>query len=119
MEQEKSCGSKGYWKEFGYPYCTKFLINQNKFSPRLQRWLTDVRECLQVRVSESTQQASCSQTYRAAMDSHVSCYVDTGFCELNMAERFKIYWSLKGALRHQITWKEARLLRHACNEKLD
>ncbi len=117
MEREQSCGKHGYWREFGYPYCQKFLTTQDRFSLTSQRWLTDVRECLQQRVGESVEHTSCSSTYRIAMDSHISCYVDTGFCELSFPEQLKIFWNLKGALRRPITWKEAHLLNKACATK--
>ncbi|WP_148278719.1 hypothetical protein [Bdellovibrio bacteriovorus] len=113
-EQELSCGSRGYWMNFGKPYCESFLKDEKKFAPRAQTWLQDVRLCLQERTLELDRQTSCNDIYDVAMHSHVSCYVDTGFCELNTVERARVYWYLKGALRSAKTWEEATLLHKAC-----
>lgn len=113
-EQELRCGPKGYWQNFGHPYCEAFLRDQHKFAPRAQTWLQDVRLCLQERTLELNPQTSCGELYDKAMHSHVSCYVDTGFCDLTTLERARIYWYLKGALRSAKTWEEAHLLHKAC-----
>ncbi|WP_347357244.1 hypothetical protein [Bdellovibrio sp.] len=113
-EREHSCGKKGYWQNFGYPYCQKFLKDEARFSPQSQIWLQDVRYCLQERIQHMAEGASCSNMHTIAMDSHVSCYVDTGFCDLSYVEQVRIYWYLKGALRSTDTWREAYLLKQAC-----
>ncbi|WP_142696251.1 hypothetical protein [Bdellovibrio sp. NC01] len=96
----------------------KFLKDQALFTPDSQRWLTDVRECLQVRVGEVVNNLACDKIEKEALDSHVSCYVDTGFCQLKNAEKWKIYWYLKGSLRHPRTWYEAALLTSACTPRV-
>lgn len=113
-EQEHPCGPRGYWMEFGQPYCEKFLLDEGSFSPQSQVWLQDVRLCLQERVADISSEFSCETIHKEAMHSHVSCYVDTGFCELTYFEKLKIYWYLKGALRNSRTWLEAQLLNQAC-----
>ncbi|MEN0060254.1 MAG: hypothetical protein AAGB31_15555 [Bdellovibrio sp.] len=62
-------------------------------------------------------QVSCGDMHEQAMDSHVSCYIETGFCELDFSERSLVYWYLKGALFNAITWKEAQLVHRACWQK--
>ncbi|WP_413581300.1 hypothetical protein [Bdellovibrio sp. HCB288] len=111
---QQPCGKNGYWENFGIPYCEVFVKDQHKFSPDSQIWLQDVRLCLQVRLQETATGLTCSKIKKAAMHDHVSCYVDTGFCNLTMREQFKIMWYLKGALRDLKTWQEAELLRRAC-----
>ncbi|WP_413568172.1 hypothetical protein ACLWBD_10775 [Bdellovibrio sp. HCB117] len=118
-EQERQCGAEGYWMNFGHPYCESFLKDQQQFYPRTQVWLKDVRLCLQERVQQVSQEASCNDLHKQAMHSHVSCYVDTGFCDLTYLERARVYWYLKGALRSASTWQEAALLHQACwNHKM-
>ncbi|WP_413561246.1 hypothetical protein [Bdellovibrio sp. HCB209] len=114
MEQEAPCGKKGYWRDFGIPYCELFVRDEAKFSPDSQIWLQDVRLCLQVRLRETVDGLQCGEIKNKAIDDHVSCYVDTGFCQLTFREQFKIMWYLKGALRDYRTWREADLLRRAC-----
>lgn len=116
-EKEQTCGPSGYWQNFGDPYCRKFLNNEKSFSKNSQIWLKDVRECLQVRVGEVSDQVSCKQLFHEAMDSHISCYVDTGFCSLSLLEKWKIFWYLKGAASNPLTWKEAALLSQACRTR--
>jgi hypothetical protein len=118
-EREHACGKKGYWQDFGYPYCEKFLVDEERFSPRSQIWLQDVRYCLQERVQEVSEGTSCKNLHTQAMDSHVSCYVDTGFCDLTYMEQVRIYWYLKGALRSKDTWREAYLLKQACANRFN
>jgi hypothetical protein len=117
MERNRSCGSKGYWQDFAIPYCQKFVDDNAKFNTESQRWLRDVRECLQVRLDEVSANSSCNQIKDNAMDSHVGCYVDTGFCSLAAADQIKIMWYLKGAIRDWRTWKEAELLSQACFQR--
>lgn len=116
-EREQACGKRGYWQNFGYPYCQKFLKDEARFSPRSQIWLQDVRYCLQERIQEVAEGTSCKDLHTMAMDSHVSCYVDTGFCDLKYMEQVRIYWYLKGALRSADTWREAYLLKQACAQR--
>lgn len=113
-EQELACGTKGYWQDFGHPYCEKFLRDESRFSQQSQIWLQDVRLCLQERVQVLSEGTSCRNLHKEAMHSHVSCYVDTGFCELSNMEQMRVYWYLKSALRSADTWKEAYLLNRAC-----
>ncbi|UYL08351.1 hypothetical protein B9G69_015015 [Bdellovibrio sp. SKB1291214] len=114
MEEQQPCGKRGYWKDFGSPYCELFVRDEKKFSPDSQIWLQDVRLCLQTRLRESVEGLQCGDIKEKAIDDHVSCYVDTGFCQLTFREQFKIMWYLKGALRDYRTWREAELLRRAC-----
>ncbi|WP_413587380.1 hypothetical protein [Bdellovibrio sp. HCB274] len=114
MSKQQPCGKKGYWKGFGIPYCELFVKDEHKFSQDSQIWLQEVRFCLQVRLRETADGLRCAQIKQKAIQDHVSCYVDTGFCQLSFPEQFKIMWYLKGALRDINTWREADLLRRAC-----
>ncbi|QLY26971.1 hypothetical protein [Bdellovibrio sp. KM01] len=114
MEQEQPCGKKGYWQNFGIPYCELFVKDESKFKISSQLWLQDVRLCLQERLRDTVEGLQCGDIKTKAIDDHVSCYVDTGFCQLPFNEQFKIMWYLKGALRDLQTWREAELLRRAC-----
>lgn len=118
MEKERPCGPHGYWMGFGDRYCRAFLNHQDSFSEESQRWLTDVRECLQVRVHEVANDVQCRDIYSTAMNSHVSCYVDTGFCNLAFRDRLKIYWWLRMSLTNAKTWQEAFLINKACRHQL-
>ncbi|WP_413578430.1 hypothetical protein ACLVWU_07815 [Bdellovibrio sp. HCB290] len=111
---EQPCGKKGYWQDFGIPYCELFVKDEHKFSADSQTWLQEVRLCLQERLRETVDGLRCSEIKPKAIHDHVSCYVDTGFCHLTFPEQLKIMWYLKGALRDFNTWREAGLLHRAC-----
>ncbi|XGC81721.1 hypothetical protein ACES2L_04395 [Bdellovibrio bacteriovorus] len=114
MEEKQPCGDKGYWLKFGDHYCKKFLDDEAKFPAKTQVWLKDVRECLQTRAEELSRQVSCERMQDEALDSHVGCYIDTGFCELSMQERVKVYWYLKKTMLHSYAWKEAAAIHNLC-----
>lgn len=106
MEQRTPCGPRGYWKQLGLHYCQKFLFREDRFSEQAQAWLHESRLCLQERTKLVSKGLACSQVQSAAMDTHVSCYVDTGFCELSLADKNKIIWYLLSALRFPSVWHE-------------
>lgn len=118
MEEKQHCGKDAYWMKFGDHYCKKFLDNQESFPAKTQIWLTKVRVCLQVRADDLSKQVSCERMQDEALESHVSCYLDTGFCYLNTYERFKVYWYLKRTLATPQAWKEAAAIHKACATKL-
>ena len=113
MENQLACGKKGYFRSFGQPYCKKYLENQSTFSSAAQNWLEDVRQCLQERLIETSLKYACPQIHKAAIQSHIGCYVDTGFCELRYRDQYQVAWHLKGALRSPLVWQEALQLNKA------
>lgn len=118
-EKEMNCGRHGYWSQFGYPFCQKFLKDEKQFSDRSQTWLQEVRLCLQERAQEDSRKpyVGCETLETEALHSHVDCYVDTGFCDLNFTEQLRVYWYLRSALRNPQTWREAQLLHETCRSK--
>ncbi|UOF02762.1 hypothetical protein [Bdellovibrio reynosensis] len=114
MEQKQPCGKDGYWLHFGDHYCNKFLDDQAAFPQKTQVWLKDVRECLQTRAEELSRQISCERMQEEALDSHVGCYIDTGFCDLNLYERMKVYWYLRRTMMTSHAWKEAAAIHNLC-----
>ena len=115
-DQKQRCGEDGYWQGYGHHFCKKFLDDHEKFSAPLQSWLSDVRYCLQVEALNLNPQLSCDETHKAAIDSHVACYVETGFCNLNYSDQATVYWYLRSAAKDILTWIEAARLVKACNE---
>lgn len=114
MEEKSNCGADGYWLKFGAHYCQKFLDKEKTFSSVGQRWLQMVRQCLQERADDVSRQVSCSRIEREAMDSHISCYIDTGFCNLPKRDMLKVYWHIKSTLNSALAWREAFIINKAC-----
>lgn len=115
-EEHQPCGPKGYWTGWGHRICEKFLNKEAKFSLEAQQWMRENRNCLQARAEEIAEHAQCSTIRKAAMQSHVACYVDTGFCHLNLADKAAILWNLRDAMLAPEAWVEAFNLNKACNE---
>ncbi len=115
-EAHNPCGSQGYWIGWGYRFCQKFLNSEQKFSLEAQEWLRSNRRCLQVRAEEISTEIACPQVRKAAMESHVSCYVEAGFCELSIKDKSAILWDLRSALAAPEAWIEGLRLQAACRK---
>lgn len=118
MEQKTQCGKNGYWKKWGLYYCQKFLFHESEFSPASQKWLQASRLCLQ-RSSQhlASGNLTCEQMGDTALNTHVGCYVDTGFCELTVSEKNKIYWYLSSAMIYSAIWKQVLEVGQICRDR--
>ncbi|KYG62436.1 hypothetical protein AZI86_16520 [Bdellovibrio bacteriovorus] len=118
MEQKTQCGDSGYWKKLGLYYCQKFLFHESDFSPASQKWLQDSRLCLQKRSQHlASAGLTCDQMREEALDTHVGCYVDTGFCKLNLQDKNKIYWRLSSAMAYPAIWKQVFKVSQICQSQ--
>ena len=80
------CSPSGYLLSFGYPYCQKF-VDQEPFYPASGRAVLDrIRTCLETTL-ENTPALNCQNVETIAPQSHVSCYVQSGFCQLDVLEQ--------------------------------
>lgn len=116
-EEHNPCGKQGYWMGWGHRYCQQYLESENKFSIEAQQWLRENRQCLQARAEEITQGTQCNGIRKAAMESHVGCYVETGFCSLSFKDKTAILWGLRTALNAPEAWIEGIRLEKACREQ--
>jgi hypothetical protein len=90
-EQLQSCGDDGYFLRFGYRYCMDFLQQMRpKVAAPQAQWLDQVATCLQTALDAIPTDLSCADTQSAAIASHESCYVMTGFCTLPLETKFQI-----------------------------
>ena len=116
-EQHDPCGPKGYWMGWGHRFCQKFLDKEDQFSFEAAQWLRENRNCLQARAEEITERSQCSGIRKGAMESHVACYVDTGFCELSLSDKASILWNLRAAMSAPEAWIEGLNLNKACGAR--
>lgn len=90
-DQLQMCGPQGYFLRFGYPYCSRFMTQvKPTFSEEGALWLDRVGQCLRDQLEGISVQESCKETEDLAISSHVSCYLDTGFCQLSFSEKLKL-----------------------------
>lgn len=113
-EKIEPCGVKGYWLAYGYKFCRLFLTETQDFSESSKEWMSKVRYCLQEEIKQGTDKLSCQEDRKFAMDSHVDCYIKTGFCQLSLKDRASIIWMLRSALVLPITYMEGVELEYMC-----
>jgi hypothetical protein len=89
LAAEFQCGPKGYLEEFGIPLCEKYLNAESGLhSTQLVEWFREVRFCLQQKLEdERSSFGDCRELKKGALDSHLGCYRETGFCELSWVDR--------------------------------
>ncbi len=85
MEQKHNCGYKGYPLRFGYRFCRNFLTLKGK-TQRVNDWLVSTRYCLQDRLVNNPDY-NCNNMFYGSIQDHVSCYDETGYCELSRKEK--------------------------------
>lgn len=75
-----------YFSEFGLPYCQAYFATS--FDDRL--FGPNVRQCLQEAIRDTMDGKTCSEVNDAAIQSHVECYVASGYCDLSLGDRLRI-----------------------------
>jgi hypothetical protein len=99
LQAEMNCSASNYISAFAIPYCYKYQKDQPHYSDRGQMFLTNVRYCLQEKV-ENMDERSCKNIRPYAVNSHIACYLSSGFCELTMAEKTRVIWTASNELIH-------------------
>jgi hypothetical protein len=91
-KEELDCGQRGYPLHFGHRYCESFLNHpQEHFSKRGQKWLADVRLCLQQKMAKLPEYYSCQQIRQASFRSHYKCYLETHYCQLPLRDKKHLF----------------------------
>lgn len=115
-ETNRPCGPKGYWEKFAVPYCNVFLKKQDSFNRPTRVFLQKVRLCLQASIEHYTHSASCTDIKKLAFNSHVNCYVDSGFCHLSKVDQLSIAKEVRASFLEADTWREAAAVNRACEQ---
>lgn len=90
-EQEYKCGQHGYLMDFGFRLCQRYLKEQPNTRPNVQTWFPKVRYCLQDYIEKNRGTfRDCHDLKKRALDSHVGCYLETGFCDLRFEDDAQI-----------------------------
>jgi len=93
MEAVHPCGNKGYALDYGLYFCNQFksrLGNMPAFpfscsgNSKLEAWQWATSSCLQKEMVKILpgDDLSCDQLQDKAIESHVKCYTESGFCDL-------------------------------------
>lgn len=113
LEAKNQCGSEGYPLNYGLKFCN--IFNSMKLSSKGEKWITATMACLQEELVDFAEaKTACSTIQKKAFESHVQCYVNSGFCELPTDDKLKIaatnLWetvtSLEGSLQAAKTLAE-------------
>lgn len=88
VENQVKCGASGY-VTVGGNLCEAYRASEPNSSEALRVWYPLVRECLQEALL-NIDANSCDDLKAKAYQSHVGCYVRTGFCQLGWPERLTI-----------------------------
>ncbi len=102
LESKLQCGSDNYISGFGLKYCNAYLNKESTFSPKGQKWLKDVRLCLQKSLVDTSGSLTCHNVADLSAESHFQCYLSTGICSLSNLDRIRV---LKVAYRELVSSK--------------
>ena len=90
LAKELNCRSSNYIVSFGEKYCKKFDQRRGWFSRRGQRFLKNIRSCLQVNLEKESEILSCRNSKIVAARHHVDCYRENRFCDLSFSDKFLV-----------------------------
>lgn len=87
-EATAHCGEDGYLMRFANHYCERYrLVSEPHASPAARRFLERVRRCLVTTFdAEVPEGTDCATMRERGFSSHPGCYVESGFCELSVAD---------------------------------
>ena len=89
----EGCGEGGYPLGFAAKYADRYIWETRPTTgPEAQAFLAEVLVCLQERfLAEATPELSCEEVAANGFDSHVPCYLESGFCGVPLADQFRIF----------------------------
>jgi hypothetical protein len=87
LSSELNCHDDGYLLKFGAHYCRAFEKNIERFSASGNQVLSVIRNCLQEEL-EKAPDLTCENVKSVAAQSHVPCYREAKFCDMNLWDQF-------------------------------
>lgn len=83
--------ASNYLLGYGFKYCARFLRASETWDGALKQWTRDTMLCLQTALlMHEEEMETCVELEQLAFDSHPTCYVDNGFCELTTSEKLEV-----------------------------
>lgn len=89
LESQHQCGPKGYLQA-AFPLCQKYLNAQPRMNDEIQAFFPQVRYCLQDEFYQLGSRLKCEKLDRIAIQTHIDCYLKTGFCELSWLSKTQL-----------------------------
>lgn len=93
--------NKNYFIDFGYKYCRKFIQANSEFSVDTQEKFNRIRNCLINELKENPQ-LTCQNSMSYGYKSHVPCYIDNGYCDMSLSDK----WTIFKTTYHELIHKE-------------
>ena len=87
------CGDEGYYLGFGYQYCLRYRqVTEPRMSEFGQQWSARTRRCLmEILDADIEDTPDCAALEDAGYESHLDCYADSGFCDLSLSDRKRLF----------------------------
>lgn len=111
------CNRTGYLIDFGYRYCQRFEKTEHRYSPFGRVVLQRLRSCL-IDSLERTHGLTCQNVKSVALESHVGCYVENGFCGLSTKDKIRIVWTVKKEISKKSFRRTMRQILRACGSPI-
>jgi hypothetical protein len=113
--EQLNCETSNYLMSFGYKYCQRFLEKDEIFRPHTRHVLSKIRTCL-VQKLATAESLTCENAAPVAIQSHVDCYVNNGFCDIQFRDRLVIFWEIKSELPDPEFQASMRQILRKCSE---
>lgn len=91
--QQLGCAADNYLTAYGYKYCRAFEKEEWSFSLNGQHTLQRLRLCLATEIARAN--VTCESVESFAYDSHVDCYIKSGFCEMDPIDQAHVGWVIR------------------------
>jgi hypothetical protein len=103
-EREYQCGDKGYLMSVAEPLCDaaayEHISKTGKSNEQMSNFTKKVRYCLQEKVVEmSSNIKNCNDLKDKALDSHIPCFVNNGYCELSFLQKIRVFKNPLGFIK--------------------
>lgn len=90
LTESYQCEGGNYFRQFGRPYCQKFSEEASTYTEIGQGFIAHVRQCLQEKMERDAQWLNCHTARKLALQHHVECYLEAGYCHLPMVDKQNI-----------------------------
>lgn len=91
LQAQLSCPQSNYLNEAA-ELCEKYLKMEPHMNEEIREFFPGIRFCLQDRLREQLGPQLCENLTEISVESHVSCYLENGFCDLSNVSKLKLAW---------------------------
>lgn len=121
LEQDYKCGLNGYLIGYGHHYCKRFTQkNIERFTPQGQLFLLKNAQCLQNKLEDFAKlnpSASCQEINDFAIQTHMNCYQQSGFCQLRNFDKLSVLAVIRREVKYRYVRKMAAQMLRYCRKE--